>query len=471
MRKVFACALIVLLLGGSTLAWVPSEWVWFTWPFAYSFNEGGWYYMNQGDRMWCLRFDTGQWYVLGQAECGLSDGWSFYYWPFAYSWDHGAWYYLNETDEQWCVHLATGAWGLLGQGAATTTTTVAATTTTVATTTTATITTAASSTTATTTTAATATTSSGTTATSSTSTAGTTTTTSATTTTTTSPMGLLVEISPAGGPGGDGSTIPFEDAFEDYAAGSAFIGVNGWEASPWPPGVGVVSNWSYPYAGTYPLSATTHVQVASISGPVTNMFKTDLYSYDPDYDDPGNLLTNVCVEMMLHSSYLSTDPRVGDQQVACYVRTTGHLVVRHAYYIDHFQDERIVWSELEHPAVDSNEWMRLTLDLWYVADEPYFEGEHWFQIAVNGNVQSHALAYSWPPGITFDEHPDGGTWFLCADSGYANPGHGENAPYFTGIRFRGIGCADDLVVREGQAIRPPTTTTGLIGSRSLDSRD
>ncbi|MFC1452913.1 formylglycine-generating enzyme family protein [Verrucomicrobiota bacterium] len=131
MRKLLACVLVVLLLAGNACAWIPSEWVWFTWPFAYSFNEGGWYYMNQGDEMWCLRLDTGQWLVLGTPECELSNGWSYFAWPYAYCHADSAWYYLNETDELWCVNLATGAWSPVGQGiAATTTSTTAATTTT-----------------------------------------------------------------------------------------------------------------------------------------------------------------------------------------------------------------------------------------------------------------------------------------------------------------------------------------------------
>ncbi|MFC1451826.1 formylglycine-generating enzyme family protein [Verrucomicrobiota bacterium] len=200
MSKMFACALIVLLLAGSVLAWVPSEWVWFTWPFAYSFNEGGWYYMNQGDQMWCLRLDAGQWYVLGLTECGLSNGWSFYYWPFAYSWDHGAWYYLNEADEQWCVHLATGAWSQFGQGmatttASTTTTAVSPTSSTTSTSTTTTATTSAATTTAATTT--TVVTTGGSTTGPTTSTTSTTTTTSVATTTAATTTAYMVLI-PAG---------------------------------------------------------------------------------------------------------------------------------------------------------------------------------------------------------------------------------------------------------------------------------
>ncbi|MFC1452845.1 SUMF1/EgtB/PvdO family nonheme iron enzyme [Verrucomicrobiota bacterium] len=130
MKKLFACVLVMLVLVGAAGAWVPSECVWFTWPFAYSFNDGGWYYMNQGDTMYCLRLDTGQWLVLGALDCGLSNGWVYYAWPYGYSWDHGAWYYLNETDEQWCVNLATGAWSLLGHAVATTTAGTTTTTTT-----------------------------------------------------------------------------------------------------------------------------------------------------------------------------------------------------------------------------------------------------------------------------------------------------------------------------------------------------
>ncbi|MFC1452582.1 formylglycine-generating enzyme family protein [Verrucomicrobiota bacterium] len=130
MKKLFVCALIALLLAGTAGAWIPSEWVWFSWPFAYSSNEAGWHYMNEGDQMWCIRLDTGQWLVLSRPACGLSHGWSFCLWPFAYSLDDDAWYYLNETDVQWCFGLATGTWSLFGRGGVTTTTAALPTTTT-----------------------------------------------------------------------------------------------------------------------------------------------------------------------------------------------------------------------------------------------------------------------------------------------------------------------------------------------------
>ncbi|MFC1453525.1 formylglycine-generating enzyme family protein [Verrucomicrobiota bacterium] len=118
MKKLFACVLVLLVLAGVACAWLPSEWVWFTWPFAYSSGEAGWYYMNQGDTMYCLRLDTGHWLVLGALDCGLSNGWVYYAWPYGYSWEDQAWYYLNETDEQWCIGFASGVWGRFGQSVA-----------------------------------------------------------------------------------------------------------------------------------------------------------------------------------------------------------------------------------------------------------------------------------------------------------------------------------------------------------------
>ena len=94
----------------------------------------------------------------------------------------------------------------------------------------------------------------------------------------------------------------------------------------------------------------------------------------------------------------------------------------------------------------------------------YADGEHFFQISLNGGAWlSSPLAYSTTSpssGI-----PDGGTYFLCADSGYFGGG-GPNNQFFGGVGFSGAGRLDDVVVTAeaggGWIITPYTSAGGQI---------
>ena len=63
-----ACsAVAVFCLSGSLVsAFLPSGWVYFGWPFAYSLQNTSWYYVSQDG--WCYNYTTGQWSRLGEAE-------------------------------------------------------------------------------------------------------------------------------------------------------------------------------------------------------------------------------------------------------------------------------------------------------------------------------------------------------------------------------------------------------------------
>ena len=89
-------------------SWVPEGWVYYAWPYAYSFSEGRWYFFNESDTQWRVNLTSAAWGTLDAAS-----GWNYYAWPYAYSFDEGAWHWYN-NDTQWVVDLLSGVWSTFG---------------------------------------------------------------------------------------------------------------------------------------------------------------------------------------------------------------------------------------------------------------------------------------------------------------------------------------------------------------------
>ena len=89
--------------------WEPQGWVYFTWPYAYSFTEGRWRFFNTADRQWRVDLSNGAWGELADAT-----GWNYYNWPYSYSTDESTWHWYN-ADTQWVVDLISGVWARLGE--------------------------------------------------------------------------------------------------------------------------------------------------------------------------------------------------------------------------------------------------------------------------------------------------------------------------------------------------------------------
>ena len=89
-------------------SWVPVGWIYYTWPYAYSFSKGRWHFFNELDTQWRVNLTSGEW-----ATLDATSGWNYYAWPYSYSFDEGAWHWYN-NDTQWVVDLLTGEWATFG---------------------------------------------------------------------------------------------------------------------------------------------------------------------------------------------------------------------------------------------------------------------------------------------------------------------------------------------------------------------
>ncbi len=108
---VILCVMAVLMLiGGSAVAWRPTGWVYHTGDYAYSMGDAEWYYFNVADTQWRVNLVSTVWDELTDAT-----GWNYYQLPYAYSIDTGAWHWFNTGDIQWCIGLTSRQWSKFGQ--------------------------------------------------------------------------------------------------------------------------------------------------------------------------------------------------------------------------------------------------------------------------------------------------------------------------------------------------------------------
>lgn len=90
--------------------WVPGNWAYFQWPYAYDIASGAWYYFDPGGLMPRVDMGNGEWESIDQAA-----GWHYFMWPFVYSDARSTWLWHAPDGEQWVVNMNTAVWALLGE--------------------------------------------------------------------------------------------------------------------------------------------------------------------------------------------------------------------------------------------------------------------------------------------------------------------------------------------------------------------
>ena len=251
------------------------------------------------------------------------------------------------------------------------------------------------------------------------------------------------------------SEVPFKDPIE-YTPGTLIVdtngvGTNGWAGDATSAGTnynylaGAVAS-NYTYVGELPITDATHDVVMQFEGTISNTFKTSHYS------DPGQLLTNVTIDVMLQAGQLTPEsqPMGDDVQAAVCVNTNGNLAIWHSWYSENRETNFHGWTSFEGTHIASDEWVRVTLTMRYLG-VAYSNFQHFFSIRLNGGGD-----LSHPRGYSNIEDPlnmtDGGTAFICGDSGFLREPAGVNNMYFSGLSLMGVGRVDDVVV---SAIVPP----------------
>ena len=91
-----------------TPIWEPQGWVYFSWPYAYSFTEGRWHFFDISNTQRRVNLSNSEWRKLSEAR-----GWNYYAWPYSYSSDQSTWHWYD-SNTQWVVDLISGVWARLG---------------------------------------------------------------------------------------------------------------------------------------------------------------------------------------------------------------------------------------------------------------------------------------------------------------------------------------------------------------------
>jgi len=93
-----------------TPIWEPQGWVYFSWPYAYSFTEGRWHFFDISNTQWQWRVNlsNSEWGTLSEAR-----GWNYYAWPYSYSSEQSTWHWYD-SNTQWVVDLISGVWARMG---------------------------------------------------------------------------------------------------------------------------------------------------------------------------------------------------------------------------------------------------------------------------------------------------------------------------------------------------------------------
>ena len=91
-----------------TPIWEPQGWVYFSWPYAYSFTEGRWHFFDISNTQRRVNLSNSEWRKLSEAR-----GWNYYAWPYSYSSDQSTWHWYD-SNTQWVVDLVSGVWARLG---------------------------------------------------------------------------------------------------------------------------------------------------------------------------------------------------------------------------------------------------------------------------------------------------------------------------------------------------------------------
>lgn len=270
------------------------------------------------------------------------------------------------------------------------------------------------------------------------------------------------------------NSIGYKDSFEQFPAGTAIVnvdglGINGWTGEPSTGTVAKVAATNYTYTTTALPIDTAHTKVLKIDGKsriafATNQYESQ-YNLDRTYANDPKRHSEVFIDCMIKPGHLNKRPSKipADAQLALYFNTNGHLTVWHALYDEFFQNETQVWTELNHAPVSSNEWIRLTISMFYFdtnLESEYFPSEQFFRIQINGGPPLES-----PNALPTPIYPDGhgGSWFLCADSGWSVKGTkpiSVNNGYLSSLSFEGGGAIDDLVVTNV----PPKFTRGDPGT-------
>lgn len=114
--KMLIFAAIGMLTATRLMAWEPVGWHYTQWPYAYDTDEIAWYIFDTGSSgagtMSVYNYRTSRSSLIGNTSL-RGPTWVYFQWPYAYSWADGGWYLMDASTPQWCYNYKTRQWSVL----------------------------------------------------------------------------------------------------------------------------------------------------------------------------------------------------------------------------------------------------------------------------------------------------------------------------------------------------------------------
>ncbi len=224
---------------------------------------------------------------------------------------------------------------------------------------------------------------------------------------------LIISLSATLASAGTTNAPGFTDDFESYTTpNQTIIGLAGWDAPDVDAATAYVTNYSGVTQAGWP---SAHTIVMKLDGSVTNATESG----------PG---VATYTDMILKPTFWTdeTDPTVSDTQIAAFYISTNNQLVLRSYILDQVTPANSSnrWTHLVHPAIESNDWIRVTIWTTNATDGYLSSSKNWFQIYLNGTLLTHSDS---PTFVDFnsnwvDPGPTGtdGPWFSTPESQTSN---------------------------------------------------
>ena len=233
------------------------------------------------------------------------------------------------------------------------------------------------------------------------------------------------------------NAVPYVENFEDpaYTNGFYIVGTNGWYgkdeilASPQV----MTNNYDNLFFGQRPLPDTvTHAKILKLNESATNQISHN-----------GSADPKVWVDMMLQPKRWEQEdhPSVPDDaDMALYFSSNGQIVAYCRTFDGTNVTTNATWLTMDNAVIGSNDWIRLTVVMWYRADAQF----DYFQIVLNNSQPvTHLKGVGEPTGVDYDDshfYTNNGSWFIATEQTVGN---------MKALAFNGTGYLDDLVVTNG----------------------
>ena len=255
-------------------------------------------------------------------------------------------------------------------------------------------------------------------------------------------LSISLEVTP------EPEDLPIIQTFEDLEPDTVLPGTGGLRGEPW---MGQVITESYTPAlpPGFPVPDAAHTRVARFRAGLS-------HGVNSEEQEP------VSVDLMLrvlHGPLRDAERIPPGAQAAFAVDGNGMLHIWHGQFDGAALTQR--WTPVGHPALQVNEWVRVSVDLDYSTNAA---GHSFFRPRINGSLVPTDHGRRAP-----DDPTSPGPWYLTANS----PGAGGSGQmHLTALAFEGSGALDDLVIRRtAQAMDLHPETLGFAHSGDLTAED